>query len=142
MANGFIFKGSIDPNIKEPLYAYKLGKFRQDWLSLNAKSLSELVYDTENMSKAIDPKTKKRKNLLVVLITRDSKLKRWFEILKNPKAGNDTLRIHLYDNQNQSLDKTQFVFHSVKAIGEPEGHNPGLLFTFDYGDMNVHGARG
>lgn len=141
MANGFIFKGSLDPNNKEPLFKYRLGKYRHDWLSDEARSLQELVFDTRSRSKAIDPKTKKRMNHLVILVERASKLNRWFELLKNPKHGFDTLRIHVYNDQNQSLDKTQFVFYNFKKSGEPEGHNPGLLFTFEYEDMNVHGAE-
>ena len=142
MANGFTYKCSLDPNVQEPLDAYKLGTLENTWLSREAASLSILVGDSERKSWEIDPKTKKRKNHLLMLVAHSSGLKRRFESLTNPKHGYEHMTIHVYHDYNDPHSKTQFTFRSFKQLGKPQDLGSQVLYTFDYDSMDVTGQRG
>jgi hypothetical protein len=143
--NGFIFKGGIDPNRYDPVFAYTLGD--GDWISIKAINLQDLVSESERRSKATNGKSNERKNPLVVSVPLTGGLARWFDLLNDPKTKFDKLRIYIYDNEKRPEvnPNTILVFHNIKKpVKKPAtllGLTMGSFFTFQHYDLEIVGQR-
>lgn len=150
IGNGFTFRAGLDPNQYNNIFGFTLGK--TDFLSIDVRTLSELVDQTERRSKNVDKKSQKVKNLLTISVSPYGDIIRWLDKLKDPKSNLDTLRIYVYSEPDREIANfnTSLVFHSIKQIGDRV--NPKIygvipmptayFYTFEYDSaVGVFGQR-
>ena len=144
--NGFVYRGGLDPNRKDKIYAFDLGN--SGWISFKSANLSDLVVTTERLSQI-----KKPKNLLSVSEPPEGGLERWFYLMKQPKPAYDKLRIYIYDSEKRaendpSNPNTTFTFAGLKILGDEKVPTflkfipmPLKVYTFEYDRVDVTGQR-
>lgn len=147
--NGFTFKGELNRNHLNDVYAFTVGQ--GEFLSVSAGNLLKLVSDAEWRSKEVNPKTKRAKNHLTISVPPQGSLIQWIKKLNDPKSNLEHLWIHLYASPDraEANPNTTFAFHNIKLMGD--GQTPKLFgfiplptatyFSFEFSYLQVVGQK-
>lgn len=150
VGNGFTFKGVLNRNHLNDVYAFTVGQ--GEFISVSAANLLILVADIERRSKEVNPKTKRAKNHLIISVPPNGSIIQWIKKLNDPKANLEHLSIHLYASPDraESNPNTTFAFYNIKLIGD--GQTPKLFgfiplptatyFTFEFNYLEITGQKG